>query len=686
MRIACTRTSDTAGIWFELTCCTPSPCRSARRDRGHGAFEQRDDELHDLDRALLLQRDGQRRDLRIVAKPWALPTGVVSAIDGGSLWAASSIWSPPATTAGTVSLLEERTITADSGDAATTGGCVAPSAATGLAINIYLCRTPVAVYTHTHAVAKVTPATATYDAVALPHLDAMQGSGAIERHSARSAVHFQRPTVQFLWGARYRSGCLFQNRVLPPVEGFIPFQNPVQHRAIVCADQGCSLLRTKTYWIPRRLGEMFEDCIIDVLPFRRSMERRSPIKRQARLEQQGGVDKDRVRGSNLTKRLWRVVPEPGHEAPDDLLAAGVHGEFLAGIAPGGMLRFVEDGVVHERWGWRLNFGTRTLQETTPSGLRLPNPSTERMELVIAYADGDGNDWNARFWRGRAVPDWPVSTWRVACWPTCLRYHCATRKGAQYVNVDLFAFDLSIALNEGSSRLTSSIPSGNFTPAVLPRSSTPRRDQCRIRPTRNSNCSGPKWGWSRTSPERDGSIDSAAPTIAVDSINVGNLSAAPTIAVDSISVGNLSCADVAGFDQRWQSLGAQRSLWILINVGNLCGADDRRGANQLGNDLYQRGRRGITGRADGDTPTEIAPETLVATLTISRRRCGTSWSMRSRRFAQPISLQKVPATPQPRHGCRTRYPIAPVSLLVWRRRCCPTTGTGSTPRRHVHLMH
>ena len=45
-------------------------------------------------------------------------------------------------------------------------------------------------------------------------------------------------------------------------------------------------------------------------------------------------------------------------------------------------------------------------------------------------------------------------------------------------------------------------------------------------------------------------------------------------------------DRRGFDQRWQSPG---------------GSDDCRGANQLGNDLYQRGRRGITGRADGDTP-------------------------------------------------------------------------------------
>ena len=79
-------------------------------------------------------------------------------------------------------------------------------------------------------------------------------------------------------------------------------------------------------------------------------------------------------------------------------------------------------------------------------------------------------------------------------------------------------------------------------------------------------------------------DAAAPTIAVDSINVGNLSAAPTIAVDSINVGNLSAAPTIAVEQI-------SSGTIYTSVA----------------DAVSPVEPTVT------LPTEIAPETLVATF-------------------------------------------------------------------------
>ena len=79
-------------------------------------------------------------------------------------------------------------------------------------------------------------------------------------------------------------------------------------------------------------------------------------------------------------------------------------------------------------------------------------------------------------------------------------------------------------------------------------------------------------------------DAAAPTIAVDSINVGNLPAAPTIAVDSINVGNLSAAPTIAVEQI-------SSGTIYTSVA----------------DAVSPVEPTVT------LPTEIAPETLVATF-------------------------------------------------------------------------
>ena len=79
-------------------------------------------------------------------------------------------------------------------------------------------------------------------------------------------------------------------------------------------------------------------------------------------------------------------------------------------------------------------------------------------------------------------------------------------------------------------------------------------------------------------------DAAAPTIAVDSINVGNLSAAPTIAVDSINVGNLPAAPTIAVEQI-------SSGTIYTSVA----------------DAVSPVEPTVT------LPTEIAPETLVATF-------------------------------------------------------------------------
>ena len=89
----------------------------------------------------------------------------------------------------------------------------------------------------------------------------------------------------------------------------------------------------------------------------------------------------------------------------------------------------------------------------------------------------------------------------------------------------------------------SVPSGNFTPGAYAALQYPaalinaawnqanqKFDLFEAKMGLVTNISGTGW-----------LDDSAAPTIAVDSINVGNLPAAPTIAVDSINVGNIPAA-------------------------------------------------------------------------------------------------------------------------------------------------
>ena len=148
----------------------------------------------------------------------------------------------------------------------------------------------------------------------------------------------------------------------------------------------------------------------------------------------------------------------------------------------------------------------------------------------------------------------------------------------------------------------SVPSGNFTPGAYAALQYPaalinaawnqanqKFDLFEAKMGLVTNISGTGW-----------LDDSAAPTIAVDSINVGNLPAAPTIAVDSINVGNLPVAPTIAVDS--------------INVGNLPAAPTIAVEQISSGTIYTSVADAVSPVEPTVTlPTEIAPETLVATF-------------------------------------------------------------------------
>ena len=110
--------------------------------------------------------------------------------------------------------------------------------------------------------------------------------------------------------------------------------------------------------------------------------------------------------------------------------------------------------------------------------------------------------------------------------------------------------------------------------------------------------------------------SVAPTIAVDSINVGNLSVAPTIAVDSINVGNLSAAPTIAVDSiNVGNLPVAPTIAVdSINVGNLPVAPTIAVEQISSGTIYTSVADAVSPVEPTVTlPTEIAPETLVATF-------------------------------------------------------------------------
>ena len=358
-----------------------------------------------------------------VAKPWALPTPpapVVSAIDGGSLWAGEYLVATSYCCWDGVSLLEEggrSPLTRI--ERTTTGGLrvTIPGAATGAThVNIYLSNTSGSVL---YLLAKVTASTATYDVAALPtgreagqRVEAPLPAGALFVHNGR-LCSFSGSTVSV--GLPFRPG------YYAPVEGFIPFPETVS--IAVSAQTGVFVAADKTYWIPGDLGDV-QGPIIDVLPFGavHGTAFSDPNSSNVGWFSLNGVVIGTIQGAVSTPMAEAIdltAPASGNSAVFTTLgcnrvvscgwclnldtgAATTYSgwDFTGisrgyGIAPGGIYRFVEDGVVHASVGFgRLNFGT-------DSPKRLPAAyasvsSTERMELVIAYADGDSNDWECPF--------------------------------------------------------------------------------------------------------------------------------------------------------------------------------------------------------------------------------------------------------------------------------------------------
>ena len=148
----------------------------------------------------------------------------------------------------------------------------------------------------------------------------------------------------------------------------------------------------------------------------------------------------------------------------------------------------------------------------------------------------------------------------------------------------------------------SVPSGNFTPGAYAALQYPaalinaawnqanqKFDLFEAKMGLVTNISGTGW-----------LDDSAAPTIAVDSINVGNLPAAPTIAVDSINVGNLPVAPTIAVDS--------------INVGNIPAAATI-AVEPISSGTISTSVADAVSPVEPTVtlPTEISPETLIATF-------------------------------------------------------------------------
>ena len=148
----------------------------------------------------------------------------------------------------------------------------------------------------------------------------------------------------------------------------------------------------------------------------------------------------------------------------------------------------------------------------------------------------------------------------------------------------------------------SVPSGNFTPGAYAALQYPaalinaawnqanqKFDLFEAKMGLVTNISGTGW-----------LDDAAAPTIAVDSINVGNLPAAPTIAVDSINVGNLPVAPTIAVDS--------------INVGNIPAAATI-AVEPISSGTISTSVADAVSPVEPTVtlPTEISPETLIATF-------------------------------------------------------------------------